>query len=124
MITNAIQALGARSGSSRPAILKYILDNNKIADAENAGVGMKLAIRKMLAAKTLVPVKGSYKMSEQKTKPKKEDTKEEEINNKEASRKEENKEGSQEASRKEDSKEARKEASRKESKSLYQEVSK
>merc|ERR1711953_91111 len=71
MITNAIQALGARSGSSRPAILKYILDNNKIADAENAGVRMKLAIRKMQAAKTLVPVKGSYKMSEQKTKPKK-----------------------------------------------------
>merc|ERR1712055_145089 len=63
MIAAAIKALKERGGSSRAAILKYILANNKIADAAKAQVRAKLAIRKMLAAKKLVPVKGSFKLA-------------------------------------------------------------
>merc|ERR1712105_159939 len=50
MIAAAIGALKERGGSSRPAILKYILANNKIADEKKAAVRVKLAIRKMLAS--------------------------------------------------------------------------
>merc|ERR1711872_471309 len=71
MIAAAITALKERGGSSRAAILKYILANNKIADAAKAQVRAKLAIRKMLAAKKLVPVKGSFKLAKEAPKPKK-----------------------------------------------------
>merc|ERR1719370_491039 len=71
MIAGAIKALKERGGSSRPAILKYILANNKIADAAKAQVRAKLAIRKMIAAKKLVPVKGSFKLAKEAPKPKK-----------------------------------------------------
>ncbi|CAL4203058.1 unnamed protein product, partial [Meganyctiphanes norvegica] len=71
MIAGAIKALKERGGSSRQAILKYILANNKIANAEKAKVSAKLAIRKMLAAKKLVPVKGSFKLAKEEPKPKK-----------------------------------------------------
>ena len=73
MIGAAIKALKERGGSSRQAILKYILANNKVADAAKAQVRVKLAIRKMLAAKTLLPVKGSFKLpkEEKVAKPKK-----------------------------------------------------
>merc|ERR1712000_145200 len=71
MIAAAIKALKERGGSSRAAILKYILANNKIADAAKAQVRAKLAIRKMLAAKKLVPVKGSFKLAKEEPKPKK-----------------------------------------------------
>merc|ERR1712179_499862 len=63
MIAAAIKALKERGGSSRKAILKYIVANNKIADAAKAQVRVKLAVRKMLAAKKLVPVKGSFKLA-------------------------------------------------------------
>ena len=43
MIATAIKALKERGGSSRQAIMKYILANNKIADAEKAKVRAKLA---------------------------------------------------------------------------------
>merc|ERR1712142_666065 len=71
MIAAAIKALKERGGSSRQAILKYILANNKVADADKAKVRAKLAIRKMLAAKKLVPVKGSFKLAKEPAKPKK-----------------------------------------------------
>merc|ERR1712042_287710 len=71
MIAAAIKALKERGGSSRQAILKYILANNKVADADKAKVRAKLAIRKMLAAKKLVPVKGSFKLAKEEPKPKK-----------------------------------------------------
>merc|ERR1711874_144574 len=71
MIAAAIKALKERGGSSRPAILKYILANNKIADADKAKVRAKIAIRKMLAAKKLIPVKGSFKLAKEPAKPKK-----------------------------------------------------
>merc|ERR1712025_1257559 len=63
MIAAAITALKERGGSSRKAILKYIVANYKIADAAKAQVRVKLAIRKMLAAKKVVPVKGSFKLA-------------------------------------------------------------
>ena len=73
MIAAAIKALKERGGSSRQAILKYILANNKIADAAKAQVRVKLAIRKMLADKKILPVKGSFKLpkEEKVAKPKK-----------------------------------------------------
>ncbi|CAL4152659.1 unnamed protein product [Meganyctiphanes norvegica] len=73
MIAAAINALKERGGSSRKAILKYIVANYKIADAAKAQVSVKLAVRKMLAAKKLVPVKGSFKLPkvEKVAKPKK-----------------------------------------------------
>ncbi|CAL4113637.1 unnamed protein product, partial [Meganyctiphanes norvegica] len=71
MIVAAIKALKERGGSSRQAILKYIVANNKIADADKAKVRAKLAIRKLLAAKKLVPVKGSFKLAKEEPKPKK-----------------------------------------------------
>ncbi|CAL4202715.1 unnamed protein product, partial [Meganyctiphanes norvegica] len=71
MIVAAIKALKERGGSSRQAIMKFILANNKIADADKAKVRAKLAIRKLLAAKKLVPVKGSFKLAKEEPKPKK-----------------------------------------------------
>merc|ERR1711974_243444 len=49
MITAAIKGLKDKKGSSRQAILKYIVANNKV-DAAKAGVRVKLALRKMVAA--------------------------------------------------------------------------
>ena len=71
MIAGAIKALKERGGSSRQAIMKYILANNKIADADKAKVRAKLAIRKLLAAKKIVAVKGSFKLAKEEPKPKK-----------------------------------------------------
>merc|ERR1711944_382438 len=53
MIVAAIKALKDKKGSSRQAILKYIVANNKV-DAAKAGVRVKLALRKMVAAKKVV----------------------------------------------------------------------
>merc|ERR1711876_126605 len=47
-----VKALKERSGSSRQAILKYILANYKV-DAAKAGVPLKLALKKGVAAGTL-----------------------------------------------------------------------
>ena len=62
MISAAINGLKERGGSSRPAILKYIMANYNIADAAKAQVSTKLAIRKMLAAENIIQVKGSFKI--------------------------------------------------------------
>merc|ERR1719211_484 len=53
MITAAIKGLKDKKGSSRQAILKYIVANNKV-DAAKAGVRVKLALRTMVAAKKVV----------------------------------------------------------------------
>ena len=73
MIAAAIKGLKERAGSSRQAILKYILANYKVTDATKAQTRAKLAIRKMIAAKTILPVKGSFKLpkEEKVAKPKK-----------------------------------------------------
>merc|ERR1712037_555386 len=54
MIATAIKALKERNGSSRQAILKYIVANNKIADAAKAQVHVRVALKKMIAAKKVV----------------------------------------------------------------------
>merc|ERR1712080_729735 len=54
MITTAIKKLADKKGSSRQAILKYVVANNKV-DAAKAAVRVRLALKKMLAAKKLVP---------------------------------------------------------------------
>merc|ERR1739846_68919 len=53
MITAAIKALGDKKGSSRQAILKYVVVNNKV-DAAKAAVRVRLALKKMIAAKKVV----------------------------------------------------------------------
>merc|ERR1739844_166178 len=50
MITAAIKALGDKKGSSRQAILKYVVANNKV-DAVKAAVRVRIALKKMIAAK-------------------------------------------------------------------------
>merc|ERR1719330_1084977 len=52
MVAAAIKALKDRSGSSRQAIMKYICANYKV-DAAKAGVPLKLALKKGVAAGTL-----------------------------------------------------------------------
>merc|ERR1712121_359413 len=53
MIKTAIKALADKKGSSRQAVLKYIVANNKV-DAAKAAVRVRLSLKKMLAAKKLV----------------------------------------------------------------------
>merc|ERR1712055_1282673 len=53
MITAAIKALGDKKGSSRQAILKYVVANNKV-DAAKAAVRVRIALKKMIAAKKVV----------------------------------------------------------------------
>ena len=62
MIVDAIKALKERGGSSRTAILKYIVANYKVISEDKAKVYAKLAIRKLLAAEKLIQVKGSFKL--------------------------------------------------------------
>merc|ERR1712133_55516 len=57
MITAAIKKLADKKGSPRQAILKYVVANNKV-DAAKAAVRVRLALKKMLAAKKLVPAAG------------------------------------------------------------------
>merc|ERR1719315_537497 len=53
MITAAIKALGDKKGSSRQAILKYVVANNRV-DAAKAAVRVRLALKKMIAAKKVI----------------------------------------------------------------------
>merc|ERR1712089_67470 len=50
MITAAVKGLADKKGSSRQAILKYVVANNKV-DAAKAAVRVRLALKKMVAAK-------------------------------------------------------------------------
>merc|ERR1712041_21091 len=49
MITAAVKGLADKKGSSRQAILKYVVANNKV-DAAKAAVRVRLALKKMVAA--------------------------------------------------------------------------
>ena len=53
MIAAAIKGLGDKKGSSRQAILKYVVANNKV-DAAKAAVRVRLALKKMITAKKVV----------------------------------------------------------------------
>merc|ERR1712058_197723 len=77
MITSAIKALGDKKGSSRQAILKYVVANNKV-DAAKAAVRVRLALKKMIAAKKVVAAAaagkkgaGSFKLPAKEPKAKK-----------------------------------------------------
>merc|ERR1712002_329738 len=58
MIAAAIGALKERTGSSRQAILKYIIANNKVGDEKTAAVHLKLALKRGVASGALKQVKG------------------------------------------------------------------
>merc|ERR1711875_200290 len=77
MITAAVKGLADKKGSSRQAILKYVVANNKV-DAAKAAVRVRLALKKMVAAKKLVSAAaagkkgaGSFKLPSKKPKAKK-----------------------------------------------------
>merc|ERR1711881_330808 len=77
MITAAIKGLKDKKGSSRQAILKYVVANNKV-DATKAAVRVKLALRKMVVAKKVVAAAaagkkgaGSFKLPVKEQKAKK-----------------------------------------------------
>ena len=59
MIADAIKALAERTGSSRQAILKYIVSTYKVGDEKKAGVRLKLALRKQVQSGALKQVKGA-----------------------------------------------------------------
>merc|ERR1712037_635455 len=61
MIVAAIKALKDKKGSSRHAILKYVVANNKVADADKAAVRVKLALRQLVAAQQVVPAAAGKK---------------------------------------------------------------
>merc|ERR1711881_135568 len=69
MITSAVKGLADKKGSSRQAILKYVVANNKV-DADKAAVRVRLALKKMVASKKVVAAAaagkkgaGSYKLA-------------------------------------------------------------
>ena len=75
MIVAAIKALKDKKGSSRQAILKHVVANNKV-DAAKAGVRVKLALRKLFAGKKVVAAAaagkkgaGSFKLPAKELKP-------------------------------------------------------
>merc|ERR1712212_723641 len=75
MITAAIKGLKDKKGSSRQAILKYVVANNKV-DATKAAVRVKLALRKMVVAKKVAAAAGkkgagSFKLPAKEPKAKK-----------------------------------------------------
>lgn len=81
MVTAAVKTLKDRTGSSRQAILKYIMANYKVGDdAKKVGVHLKQALKKAVTAGALKMAKdsgkgaGCYKIGEkakEEKKPKK-----------------------------------------------------
>merc|ERR1719481_1722422 len=59
MIVAAIKELKERTGSSRQAVLKYILAKYKVGDEKKAAVRVKIALKKAVSAGTLKQVKGA-----------------------------------------------------------------
>merc|ERR1712168_1226704 len=59
MVAAAVKALKERTGSSRQAILKYILANYKVGDEKKAGLRLKLALKKGVTSGALKQVKGA-----------------------------------------------------------------
>merc|ERR1712112_306724 len=71
MITAAIKKLADKKGSSRQAILKYVVANNKV-DAAKAAVRVRLALKKMVpAAAAGRKGAGSFKLPAKEPKAKK-----------------------------------------------------
>merc|ERR1712106_1277827 len=77
MIAAAIKGLGDKKGSSRQAILKYVVANNKV-DAAKAAVRVRLALKKMIVAKKVIAAAaagkkgaGSFKLAAKEPKAKK-----------------------------------------------------
>merc|ERR1712243_517018 len=77
MITAAVKGPADKKGSSRQAILKYVVANNKV-DPAKAAVRVRLALKKMVAAKKLVSAAaagkkgaGSFKLPAKEPKAKK-----------------------------------------------------
>ena len=75
MIAAAVGALKERNGSSRQAIVKYIVANYKV-DADKAGVHIKMALKRGVASGALIQVKGtgasgSFKVPKKAAEPKK-----------------------------------------------------
>jgi histone H1/5 len=74
MILTAIGKLAEKKGSSRKAILKYIVANNKIADEAKAAKRVNTALRKLVAAKKVDNLKGTsgkFRLPKAEPKPKK-----------------------------------------------------
>merc|ERR1712114_111814 len=78
MIATAITTFKDRTGTSRQAIKKYIMENYKVGDDDKrVGVYVKLALKKGVEAGTLKMARssgkgaGSYKIGEKAKKPKK-----------------------------------------------------
>lgn len=76
MVRAAIKGLGDRKGSSRIAIVKYIMKNFKVGtDEKKVNSRVKVALRNGVKSKKVVQVKGvgasgSFKMGEKEAKPK------------------------------------------------------
>ena len=77
MIAAAITGLGDKKGSSRQAILKFVVANNKV-DAEKAAVRVRMALKKMLESKKVLAAAvagkkgaGSFKLAPVEKKAKK-----------------------------------------------------
>jgi len=67
MIVAAIKALHERGGSSRQAIIKYIMAHYNVGkDAKTVALRIKGALRFMVKAKTLQQAKASFRMGEKK----------------------------------------------------------
>merc|ERR1739838_1082246 len=62
MVAAAITALKDKKGSSRPAIKKYIAANYKV-DIVKLGPHLKKALKTGVDKKTLIAVKGSFKLA-------------------------------------------------------------
>merc|ERR1712168_875306 len=69
MVTAAVKTLDDKKGSSLPAIKKYIAANYRV-DVAKLSLYIRKAIKKLVADKKLIQVKGSYKAAKEE-KPKK-----------------------------------------------------
>ena len=86
MIATAIKSLKERSGSSRQAILKYIVSHYKV-DPVKAGTQLRLALKRSVASGALKQVKGagasgSFKLPSTEAKPKKKSVKKRSVSKK------------------------------------------
>jgi histone H1/5 len=75
MVADAIKGLGNKKGSSRQAILKYIVANNKV-DAARAALLVRMTLARMVASKKVIAAAaagkkgaGSFKLGAELKKP-------------------------------------------------------
>ena len=76
MVIAAVESLKERKGSSRHAILKYIMENYSLEDEKRTNVSLKLALKKGVSSGVLTQVKGagasgSFKVFKEEKPPKK-----------------------------------------------------